>query len=289
LLSLSLSLSHTNTHTLHCAISLSHTHTHTHTLSLSLSLSLLHTHTQNSKLGQYLSHLSSNYPTLLISKPTLLLSSDIHSLPHTNTQTHTHTHTHSSKPGHYLTLLVDPPLRKGQTHYAFVVLFFESDPDDEPETVLRIYDSEFVIQNLRRILQSQFLTFCPLGFFLSLDSSMIFDFFFWNFRTSKRPKKFQLGANRIFRFARSRNFQTSCARGGKNEDRILKDEMGVFFWKKENAHFRVFFCALSRACSGHWICGEPFLLIFFPQKSNFCFLFSLAYPWDCGKSPPPPH
>jgi structure-specific recognition protein 1 len=38
-----------------------------------------------------------------------------------------------SKPGHYLTLQVDPPLRKGQTHYAYVVLFFESDPDDEPE------------------------------------------------------------------------------------------------------------------------------------------------------------
>lgn len=38
-----------------------------------------------------------------------------------------------SKPGHYLTLQVDPPLRKGQTHYAYVVLFFESEIDDEPE------------------------------------------------------------------------------------------------------------------------------------------------------------
>ena len=38
-----------------------------------------------------------------------------------------------SKPGHYLVLYLDPPLRKGQTHYPYVVLFFESDPDDEPE------------------------------------------------------------------------------------------------------------------------------------------------------------
>ena len=38
-----------------------------------------------------------------------------------------------SKPGHYLTLQVDPPLRKGQTHYAYVVLFFESDLEDEVE------------------------------------------------------------------------------------------------------------------------------------------------------------
>lgn len=40
-----------------------------------------------------------------------------------------------SKPGHYLTLLLDPPLRKGQTHYAYIVLFFESDYDSEPEEI----------------------------------------------------------------------------------------------------------------------------------------------------------
>jgi hypothetical protein len=40
-----------------------------------------------------------------------------------------------SKPGHYLTIFLDPPLRKGQTHYAYIVLFFESDPDDPADEV----------------------------------------------------------------------------------------------------------------------------------------------------------
>jgi len=45
-----------------------------------------------------------------------------------------------SKPGHYLTLLLDPPLRKGQTHYSYVVLFFESDEGDEDDARLNLPD-----------------------------------------------------------------------------------------------------------------------------------------------------